>query len=468
MLSGGAATVGRYHLAGLFIISGISKSLNPYGFSIKIGEHLSAMGMDFLAPLSTLGGILMPAAELLLGLMLLSGIARRFSAWASCIFMTGFTAFTLWLAIANPVEDCGCFGDFVKMNNWATFTKNLFFLPFAIFLMAGRHIEASKNPSKRRTRITYAALVPLALATAVYSYTYLPPIDPTPFKTGVNIPQAMQPETATETETTLVYRNLNDGTLHEFAINDTTWYDNTRWEYVDTRVTGEPAAEAAIKSIPMFVAGSDGSQSDLSGDILARTGYTLLYVVNDYDPQLEADMISLARYALRHDTRVVALSSTPLPPSLEAAGIECLGSDHTILRTIVQHRTGGALMVDHGTIIAKWAMNDLPRWNESTGQSANDPLANLMTNVRLHNEWVLTMLFGVLIALVAIFAIRPSGRRLSLMRSLRMMNDMRTMIGSRFSPPGGPIATGTSVQDDSSAPAPDPGTRGEPNTGKKP
>lgn len=394
-ISGKLVAVARYHLAALFILSGASKAIDPFGLSIKLGEYFSAMGLDFLRIFDSTGAILLPSLELLVGFMLLSGISRRLTAWLVFAAMSFFTLLTLWLAIANPVSDCGCFGDLIHLTNWETFFKNLVFYPFAVIVFLARNSQRKLNPSPLRTGLTYAVLVPASLGLSIYCYSYLPPIDPTPFKIGVNIPHAMTVH-ENQMQTILVYKDRQDGTLHEFSIEDTTWYDSSRWEYVDTRTIGQSTAPE-IKTVPMF----EGN-IDRSAEILERKGYTLLFVVNDYDPRYEPDMSALAAYIHRYGGRAVALSAAGLPPSLAENGIEPLESDYTVLHTMIQHRIGGAILLHDGTIMSKWPMNHLPRWREAD----HDPLSNVLTDSRTAREELLVLLFMLAIALVAVATIR--------------------------------------------------------------
>lgn len=400
-LSGKLVTVARYHLAALFILSGASKAIDPFGLSIKLGEYFSAMGLDFLRIFDNIGAILLPSLELMVGFMLLSGISRRVAAWLAFIGMTFFTLLTLWLAVANPVSDCGCFGDLMHLTNWETFFKNLIFYPFAVIVFVARNSQRKLNPSPLRTAITYAVLVPVSLGLSIYCYSYLPPIDPTPFKVGVNIPHAMTVH-RNDTQTVLIYKDKQTGKLHDFSIEDTTWYDSARWEYVDTRTIVQSAVPE-IKTVPMFE-----ENIDRSAEILERKGYTLLFVVNDYDPRYEPEIFALADYIHRYGGRAVALSATPLPVTLAENGIEPLGSDYTVLRTMIQHRTGGAILLHDGTIMGKWSMNRLPHWKETD----HDPLSNVLTDSRIEREELLILLFALAGALIAVSTIRTYVRKM--------------------------------------------------------
>ncbi len=356
-LGGGIVLVARFHLAGLFILSGLAKGVNPFGFSLKLGEYFGALGLDFLEPLAAVGGIVLPALELFIGFMLLWGISRRVAAWGALLFLGFFTGLTLWVAVADPVSDCGCFGDILKVSNWATFIKNILFLLWALIYFAARERERAKNPSTRWTAVVYAIFVPLSLLPGVYAWCHLPLIDPSPFRVGVNIPQAMQ-AVPSGGETTLIYRSLEDGREREFTLSDTTWYDNTKWEYVDTKTQGQHAAPA-ITGLPMF----DGAGDDHSDRVLHDPGYTLLFIVNDRrdNPQLlERAIVTTIDYIHGQGGRVVVLSATPLPKSRDALllrnipEVEFLQSDPTTLRTAMPQAVGGALLLHGGTIVGKW------------------------------------------------------------------------------------------------------------------
>lgn len=381
----------RYSLAALFIFSGASKAIDTFGLSVKLGEYLSAFGLGGWQPLAPVGAILLPSVELLIGLLLLTRTTPRIAAWGVFLAMSFFTPLTLWIALTNPVSDCGCFGDLLRLSNWATFWKNLLFWPLSFVLFLNRNAVQLPKPSIVRTVVSYLILIPLSLMLSLWSYSSLPLLDPTPFRIGVHIPSAMSVQ-ENDARTLLVYRDKTNGELREFEIADTTWYDSSRWEYVDTRTIGQSRAPE-IQSLPMF-----DDRLDRSDEILGRRGYTLLFAVNAYDPACDSAMIALADYIGQYNGRSVALSAFPLPETLSRSGIECFGSDHTLLRTLIQHRTGGALLLHDGTIIGKWAMNRLPQWKND----GSDPLSETLTADRTGDERLSIVLFVAIVLLISL------------------------------------------------------------------
>lgn len=82
--------------------------------------------MTWLSGTRYLIGVVLPMFELTLGLCLLFRIRERSAARWAFILMGFFTLLSLVLVIWNPVADCGCFGDFVKLSNGQTFVKTSF------------------------------------------------------------------------------------------------------------------------------------------------------------------------------------------------------------------------------------------------------------------------------------------------------------------------------------------------------
>ena len=174
-------------LVGLFFIfSGCTKGIDPMGTGLKIMEYLGLWGMSIDLSLATYLAVGLNVLEALLGTFLLLGIGRRWTPIATLILMVPMTCLTLYIYIANPVADCGCFGDALKISNEATFWKNVVLLLLLILLV--RHRDALYALRSQRAQvITGAALALVLIVFNIYPLLYLPTIDFRPYKVGTPI-----------------------------------------------------------------------------------------------------------------------------------------------------------------------------------------------------------------------------------------------------------------------------------------
>ena len=128
----------RFLLGALFIFSGFVKAVDPLGFFYKIQDYLTAFDMiswfPSYAPL--LVGIVLSAIEFSVGVFLFLGIRRKVASALALLLMVVMTPLTLYLALANPVSDCGCFGDAWILTNWQTFGKNVVLLRSCLYLIS--------------------------------------------------------------------------------------------------------------------------------------------------------------------------------------------------------------------------------------------------------------------------------------------------------------------------------------------
>lgn len=346
----------RLILAALFLFSGLAKGINPFGLSIQITEYLSAMGLDFLSPLATLLAIALPAGEALLGFMLVFGLLPSVTAWITGLVMAGFTGLTLWIYIDNPVSDCGCFGDLLKISNAATFYKNMAFLTVAILYIYSMKFTTRHLAPIPIRAIKWVVAVIISIGVPLWSTTTLPLIDGTAYKIGVNLVELGDAETPVVTDDagdiTLIYRNKKSGATHNFTVTDTTWYDTLAWECVETiskPVAVQPQSTAKFMML-------DATGQDLSASLM--TSQPLLLLIS---PQLiDITPERVAKITQANPTlRVIVLTAAPLE-ALINYGLEAYGADYSTLRAMIQHSKGGAMLLRGGVIANKWAMPNLP------------------------------------------------------------------------------------------------------------
>ena len=230
-------SISRTLLAITFLFSGFVKAVDPLGTVYKIEDYLKAFGgwCTDLLPLAGVAAVLLILVEWMLGWAMLCNVRTRWTAWIALVFYAVMTPLTLWIALTNPVSDCGCFGDALVLTNWQTFAKNVVLSVLVIILLVCH--RAIPDTFKKWVEWTLLALALLSGgAIMAYSYTNLPPLDFRPYKIGNNIPRLMEIPADAEPdvyETTLIYAK-DDGVECEFTLENYPKND-PEWTFVDQR-----------------------------------------------------------------------------------------------------------------------------------------------------------------------------------------------------------------------------------------
>ncbi len=178
----------------LFILSGFVKLNDPVGFSYKLQEYFGegVLNLEFLQPFALGIAVCLVIFELLLGVMLLLGYAKKFTMWSLLLMIIFFTFLTFYSAYFNKVTDCGCFGDAIPLTPWESFTKDVILLVLILILFVKqKYIVPLFNPASHKW-IVFVVFI-ACLAFAYYVLMHLPLIDFRAYKEGVNIEEGMQP-----------------------------------------------------------------------------------------------------------------------------------------------------------------------------------------------------------------------------------------------------------------------------------
>lgn len=354
-----AIEVCRVILALTFVFSGFVKTVDPWGTGIKVGEYLAAFDMEWLYGWRFGIGIWLNGAEMMLGLMVLFRIRLRLTSIFISLAMTFFTILSFVLAIWNPVEDCGCFGEAIKLTNWETFIKNLILLPMAYLVLW----SARKQPLRPTWRDGFFMLLfgGIAFGTGIYSYNHLPLIDFLPYKVGTNLVEAMKDDGRGDIETIIICRDRQTGREHEFDIEDQTWYDDTKWEYVDTKTLA--IHNKVHPSVRDFVI-LDGND-DITAEILQDTN--VVYMVfagelRDIKPNCEKKLAVAVEQARQRGYRVMCITADPVSSYPEIGLLDhpvpCYNMDGTTIKTVLRARTG-VVVLRGGVITDKVNCRDM-------------------------------------------------------------------------------------------------------------
>ena len=352
-----------------FIFSGFVKAVDPVGSQIKISEYLIVYGLDWMVPLALIVGILLCAIEFILGASLLFGVKAKFITTSAFILMAIFTIQTLFSAIKNPVTDCGCFGDALKLTNWNTFYKNVVLIILAlILLLSWKGIKPLFSKFPEWSVVGIAAL--LILFVAINSYRFLPMIDFLPYKTGKDIKQQIIiPEGAPRNvyKTVLIYRNKKSKEAKEFSDNNIP--NDTVWEWIETK--NELIKKGYEPPIHDFSI-SKLNGEDMTQNFLDEEGYRILIVQEQLKNSLPRGQKKLnllvSQLMKDKEVRVWALTSSVESDirkysDQNKVNYPFYNTDQTTLKTIIRSNPG-VLLLKNNVILKKWPSRRIPEPQE--------------------------------------------------------------------------------------------------------
>lgn len=365
-----AVNVCRFVLAATFIFSGYVKAIDPLGTLYKLKDYAAAMSLNGLLPDWVLVGvaIALGALEFALGVFMLFAVRRHVVSRIMLAFMTAMTVLTLWIFVADPVKDCGCFGDALKLTNGETLLKNIV-LSACAALVAWRPADMARFISRSNQWIVRYYTVAYIVITSVYCLYTLPIFDFRPYHVGMNIKQGMEiPEGAEQPEFESTFLLKKNGETREFTLDN---YPDSTWEYVDTRtVQTKKGYEPPIHD---FALTTCDTGEDITEQVLTKKGYTFLLVsprLAVADDSNFGDIDQIYEYAEENGADfycVTASANNEIERWRDLTGAEYqfCNADETTLKTMIRSNPGLMLLKD-GTIIGKWSHNALPQTDDLT------------------------------------------------------------------------------------------------------
>lgn len=350
----------RLVVGGTFVFSGFVKAIDPYGTVYKFEDYFTAFHLEFLSSFAMFFSVGLSLAEFLLGVHLLFGSYRKSTPRLIFLLLCVMTPLTLYLAIANPISDCGCFGDAVHLSNWATFFKNLVLLGATLFLVYhNTRLRAVYNQQVQWLTGLYSLV--FVLFFCYIGVNYQPYLDFRPYKIGVNIPEALN---AGEPEREFVFVYEKEGRREEFSI-DHLPAEEEGWSFVDRYEKSVEAPQTDVPVIDEFTI-YRGS-TDITEEIIYDENYRILLLSPDLEKadDSEVDRINeLYDYCVERGYGFACVTaSTPqgVETWLENTGAEYpfYFMDKTAIRTIARGNPC-VLLLKGGTILRKTSPSQLP------------------------------------------------------------------------------------------------------------
>ena len=382
--------ISRLLMGALFIFSGYVKMVDPYGFALKIEEIFISMGMDFMVPTSMVFAFLGIFAEFALGWALLLGIQMQLAAWGLMFFMTFFLLLTCWLAYAPDivalvnrlfdknfeifiVTDCGCFGDFVKLDNYQTFYKNVIFMLFTVFIFAQRKQYKQQEWYYITQWFPMLIVTGFSLFVMFHCLFHEPWHDFRPWKVGEFIAGKTYSQ-APEVDFVFQYKHNEDGSIKEINMEELSAIAEDSLLSVDLEenYTYHNRVEKIIKpginaALSDFTITDLSQKRDIKNNIITSNKYTVLILVRDVTkvtPEKFASTLNLIN-ELKEDNMDYVVITGSLQEEAEAFNKEndteiyFYYSDATPIKTAIRNNPG-VILIKEGYVIDKWAYRDVP------------------------------------------------------------------------------------------------------------
>lgn len=353
----------------LFIISGFVKAVDPIGLSYKLEEYFSpgVLNIPFLMDLSLPLATFFSIFEIILGVLLLLGLFRKFTTWALFFTILFFTFLTFYSAYYNKVTDCGCFGDALKLEPWTSFYKDVILLFFILILLIGQ-----KHINPLFSKPFNIALVSIStIGSIIISYigiNHLPMIDFRPYAIGKSIPDGMK--TAEELglkpttyKTLFTLKNKVNGSTvvvdDKQYVNQKFYQDVSVWEMDIEKtesVIDKKGYEAPIHDFYLDCNGEDKTQQVLEHE-------KMIFIVVPFAEKIQSTYVTkinqLAKEGKAKGYETTVVTNNPI----QGLEIPFCFMDVTAMKTVIRSNPG-ILLLHKGVVKAKYHANDFPTIQE--------------------------------------------------------------------------------------------------------
>lgn len=305
----------RFLVGAMFIFSGFVKLVDPRGSQFKFEEYFSesVLNMEFLVPYALVFSIVLIIAEITLGILLLMGYKSKATVWSIFLLTILFLFLTWYSAFYNKVNDCGCFGDAIKLTPWETFYKNVVLIAMIIFMLLRLDDIKSIFSDKVSKGIIYISLAGFLYIT-YHVLLHLPIIDFRAYAVGKNIPEGMK------------YVGNEMPVIHDFYLED--------------------------------------AQSDLAPEILeeAKVMLVIVYDIDKAETNGYKSIKEVADKAIKKGYSVYGASASFADDLLGVKDkydlpFDFLFCDGITLKTMIRSNPG-IMTIEKGTVTGKWNWTD--------------------------------------------------------------------------------------------------------------
>lgn len=345
----------RLLLGGTFIFSGFVKAIDPWGSLYKFEEYMSAMGLPILHTLLITGVFALCVFEFTLGICLFLGCYRRSSPILALVTMCFMLPLTLWIAVSDPVSDCGCFGDFFIISNWSTFWKNVILTLMSVWLIKF-NLKCTTIISPAFQWLGVVVSLAYMIMVCFCGYLFQPLLDFRPYKVDTSLISQSNHSEDDEIDYVFVYEK--DGHLKEFGIEDELPDENEGWKFVERKhKQADKETDKATADDKTFRIWSRDGEEDVTEEAIAGTGRQIILLMPSMAEVSAATtwkINALQQWANEQEAEVIAVTDgTPdqisLWEEMALPDYEIYTADDTAIKEVARGNPS-VVMLNNGAI----------------------------------------------------------------------------------------------------------------------
>jgi uncharacterized membrane protein YphA (DoxX/SURF4 family) len=389
----------RVFVGAVFIFSGLVKAIDPWGVLYKITEYCASMLIPITHETALVLSCLLAGFEFTAGVVLLVGAFRRTIVWLLSAFISVMTILTVWIYLANPVSDCGCFGDAIILSNGATLAKNIVLCFCMVLLLKYNHrVIGIYHYHLHWLVLVFSA--GYALALSMIGYFIQPIIDFRPYKVGTNLTELLA---SSGNEPLFVYKKGNE--TKTFSADELPGDD---WTFVERKQTNNKRSEFAIFD----------EEDEVTSEVIDNSegkGLLLLLVIHPDRYGISRSRMAnrMYDYMMQNDGEMIAI----LPEasdSLKQKWIDDVEAKYDVYTAedadLKSFARGDAALVYIKNGVVQWKYNVYalsPEIKSIFDTSSPDAIANVKPIENKHWLLKLTVVYLALMLMIAMFASLP-------------------------------------------------------------
>lgn len=339
----------RFIAGGLFLFSGFVKAIDPWGTLFKINDYLSVFSIGLWHNLRLAGVFGLCALEFVTGIFFITGCFRRSWPIIGALIMCFMLPVTLWVAMANPVADCGCFGDALILSNWTTFWKNIILSALIIWLVIyNRRADCIITPALQWLALVFSGVFIIVIE--LFGYNYQPLLDFRPYPIGSSL--YSENDNDYENDYEFIYSNGKEEKV--FKIDDDLPDENSEWKFKYRKDIVNHKEKAENQRDSDFKVFDREGENDETEEAILTEGKELIVFIPELEkvsPATTWKLNSLSEWSEQNDVKMIGVVSGSLAQieeweDLSMPGYPIYTAEDTVIKEVVRGNPGIVYLVD--------------------------------------------------------------------------------------------------------------------------